>query len=78
MGMLRLLGKFLLAFVIFTVLGQLSYNEQTLEQRYHRWVNSESFQRYYEKATFPVFWTKEQIVQFIEERKSQPGKSQAR
>lgn len=67
--MLVSLGKWVLkvaliaAFV--TGVGQIPFRGENLENRYHRYVNSDAFQRAFQVVAKPVAWTSERVSELI-------------
>lgn len=76
MSFLTTLLKFFLALVIWTAVGQIPWKGESLENRYHRSVNSEPFQKTFWKIATPVTWTKAKVEKLIENHKER--QSQAR
>lgn len=52
--------------VALTVIGQVHYEEETLESRYHEFVTSRQFQRGFYTAMQPVRWTGRKIADVID------------
>lgn len=52
--------------VVITVIGQIRIKDQSLEHRYHRFVNSPAFQKAYWTTLTPVTWTVEKAQDLIQ------------
>jgi hypothetical protein len=61
MGVAKFLGRVLIFFFILTVIGQLRWNGQSIENYYHRAVNSSSFQSGWATLTSPFRWVGERF-----------------
>ena len=55
------LWRALLLAVFITVIGQVTYKEDSLENRYHEFVNSSQFQTHFWVVMKPLTWTGERI-----------------
>ncbi len=49
MFLVKKLIQLILVFVLFTLVGQIRWNQKSLEMRYHVWVNSEKTQMWVSK-----------------------------
>jgi hypothetical protein len=59
MGLLGFLLKSVFVFFVFTAVGQIRVDGRSLENRYHIWVNSPSFQKHFWTVVRPATWTYE-------------------
>lgn len=55
--LLNLLCKTAIALVIITCVGQVPVGGISLEQRYHRFINTAEFQNFFWSMATPVTWT---------------------
>lgn len=76
MGIVRFSLNFLLAMTLWTVIGQVSIKDQTMEQRYSAWVNSRPMQQIFDTAFAPFRWSQQKMASLWEDLS--PSKSQAR
>lgn len=51
---------------VLTAVGQIRLYDVTLEQRYHRFVNSDDFQTWFWAMSLPITWTSEKIESGLE------------
>ncbi len=58
---LRFLLKAALTLSLVTAVGQIRFNQRSLENRYHDFVNSDGFQTWFWAFALPVTWTTEKI-----------------
>jgi hypothetical protein len=65
-GMLKFLGFLLL----WTALGQIHWNQRSIEDRYHSVVNSRSFQKLFWTSARPITWTGEKLEELWSESSS--------
>ncbi len=66
---LRALVQTAFFLVLLTIVGQVRIGEHSLEQRYHRSVNSDKFQNFFWTTVRPVTWTWEKVQDLTRERK---------
>lgn len=64
-GLAHKLLKLGIVLALITILGQVPIKGQSLENRYHRFVNSHSFQKSYWTVVRPVTWTSEKVVKLF-------------
>lgn len=60
---LRYLLKGLLILAIFTAIGQIRTGGRSFESRYHSFVNSDGFQKWFWAMAIPVTWSGEKFQQ---------------
>ncbi|MBS1983980.1 MAG: hypothetical protein JST16_07385 [Bdellovibrionales bacterium] len=65
--------RLFVVFVVFTAMGQIPYRGETVESRYHQYVNSESFQQGFTVAARPITWTTEKVADLIRSAKDRGG-----
>jgi len=75
MKFLFFIAKFFIALILWTAIGQIPMKGESLENRYHKGVNSSHFQKYFWTIATPITWTKEKVEKLVESRR---GKSLAR
>ncbi len=46
---------------VITALGQIQWNDRSMENRYHAFVNSDEFQTWFWALSLPVTWTGEKL-----------------
>lgn len=56
------ISKMAIYLLVFAILGQVPINDRTLEQRYHSWVNSESFKETFSFLSTPLKEGSEKII----------------
>lgn len=61
MGVLNFFGRALFYLMILTLIGQLRWNGLSLENYYHKAVNSGTFQSGWQTATAPFQWVGERF-----------------
>lgn len=65
----RGLWKIVLMATVLTILGQVTYKGDSLENRYHEWVNSGEFQKKFWVAMTPLTWTTDKIQELVSQAK---------
>ena len=78
MIVLKIAGRILLFFVVLTILGQVPFEGRSLENRYHRVVNSQRFQHIYWTTLRPVTWTSEKVEALIAQARQKTRNPSAR
>ena len=51
----------ILVFAVITAIGQIRWNERSVENRYHNFVNSDEFQTWFWALSLPVTWGTEKL-----------------
>lgn len=69
MNFLYTVLKFFLVLLLWTAVGQIHIKGESLENKYHRGINSAQFQKYFWGIATPVTWTKDQVEKLIESQK---------
>jgi hypothetical protein len=59
--------KFMLFLSLWTAIGQIRWNQRSVEDRYHTAINSHSFQKVFWTAAKPITWTTEKLQELWEE-----------
>lgn len=67
MKIISALVRFALALLVITLLGQVKWRGRSLENSYHSYVNSSSFQKTFWTLTRPATWTYEKVTSLIKE-----------
>ncbi|MBP7845450.1 MAG: hypothetical protein KA116_11635 [Proteobacteria bacterium] len=59
--------RFSLFLLLWTAIGQIRWNQRSIEDRYHTAVNSRSFQKLFWTTAKPITWTSEKLQDLWEE-----------
>jgi hypothetical protein len=66
MGLIGFMIKAIFVFALFTAVGQIRVDGRSLENRYHVWVNSQTFQKHFWNVVRPATWTYERALNLIQ------------
>ena len=78
MSLIRFVFRACIYLVILTLIGQIPVGGKSLENRYHRFVNSPKFQKSFWTAAHPVVWTWDKIEFLVSGARREKSEANAR
>ncbi len=67
MKYIKIMYRGFLVFLLYTAIGQMHSGGESLENKYHRFVNSEKFQSAFWTLAKPATWAYSKTMRFIHE-----------